>query len=80
MAFESILTAIKSCKVDVGAAGMTVTEDRKQNVDFSDSYTTSKQVIIINKGTSAVSDSENKNTKSLSFTDKLRQNFIDDSR
>ena len=80
MAFDSILPAIQSGKADVGAAGMTVTEDRKQNVDFSDSYTTSKQVIIINKGTSAVSDSENKNTKSLSFTDKLRQNFIDDSR
>ena len=80
MAFDSILPAIQSGKADVGAAGMTVTEDRKQNVDFSDSYTTSKQVIIINKGTSAVSDGENKNTKSLSFTDKLRQNFIDDSR
>ena len=80
MARLSILPAIQSGKADVGAAGMTVTEDRKQNVDFSDSYTTSKQVIIINKGTSAVSDGENKNTKSLSFTDKLRQNFIDDSR
>ena len=80
MAFDSILPAIQSGKADVGAAGMTVTEDRKKNADFSDSYTTSKQVIIINKGTSAVSDGENKNTKSLSFTDKLRQNFIDDNR
>ena len=80
MAFDSILPAIQSGKADVGAAGMTVTEDRKKNVDFSDSYTTSKQVIIINKGTSSVSDGENQKTKSLSFTDKLRQNFIDDNR
>ena len=80
MAFDSILPAIQSGKADVGAAGMTVTEDRKQNVDFSDSYTTSKQVIIINKGTSAISNSGNSNTKSLSFTDKLRQNFVDDNR
>ena len=80
MAFDSILPAIQSGKADVGAAGMTVTEDRKKNVDFSDSYTTSKQVIIINKGTSSVSDGGNQKTKSLSFTDKLRQNFIDDNR
>ncbi len=79
MAFDSILPAIQSGKADVGAAGMTVTEDRKQNVDFSDSYTTSKQVIIINKGTSSASDSQ-KNTKNLSFTDKLRQNFVEDNR
>ena len=79
MAFDSILPAIQSGKADVGAAGMTVTEDRKQNVDFSDSYTTSKQVIIINKGTSSAADSQ-KNTKNLSFTDKLRQNFVEDNR
>ena len=79
MAFDSILPAIQSGKADVGAAGMTVTEDRKQNVDFSDSYTTSKQVIIINKGTDS-SSNVNTNTKNLSFTDKLRQNFIDDNR
>ena len=80
MAFDSILPAIQSGKADVGAAGMTVTEARKKNVDFSDSYTTSKQVIIINKGTSAVSDGGNEKTKTLSFTEKLRQNFIDDNR
>ena len=79
MAFDSILPAIQSGKADVGAAGMTVTEDRKQNVDFSDSYTTSKQVIIINKGTDT-SANVSTNTKNLSFIDKLRQNFIDDNR
>ena len=47
MAFDSILPAIQSGKATIGAAGMTVTEDRKKNVDFSDSYTTSKQVIIV---------------------------------
>ena len=80
MAFDSILPAIQSGKASVGAAGMTVTEDRKKNADFSDSYTTTKQVIIINKGTSAISDGNKENRKTLSFTDKLRQNFIDDNR
>ena len=33
----------------MGVAGMTVTEDRLQSVDFSDSYTTATQVIIVRK-------------------------------
>lgn len=47
MAFDSIIPAIASGKADVGAAGFTVTEERKKNVNFSDTYTTSKQVIIV---------------------------------
>lgn len=47
MAFDSIITAVTSGKADIGVAGMTVTEDRLKNVDFTDSYATSKQVIIV---------------------------------
>ena len=47
MEFDSIINAVDSGKADVGLAGMTVTEERKQSVDFSISYTTSKQVIIV---------------------------------
>lgn len=49
MEFDSIITAVQSGKADVGIAGMTITEDRLQNIDFSDSYITSKQVIIVRK-------------------------------
>lgn len=49
MEFDSIITAVNAGKADVGAAGMTVTEDRLKNIDFSESYTTSKQVIIVRK-------------------------------
>lgn len=80
MAFDSILPAIQSGKADVGAAGMTVTEARKKNVDFSNPYTMSKQVIIINKGTSAISDGDKPTVKTLSFNDKLYQNFVEDNR
>lgn len=38
MAFDSIIPAILSGKADIGAAGMTVTEDRKASVDFTDTY------------------------------------------
>ena len=47
MEFDSIINAVISGKADVGVAGMTVTEDRLQNVDFSDPYTTATQVIIV---------------------------------
>ena len=49
MAFDSIISAVQSGKADVGVAGMTVTPDREKNVLFSDSYTSSKQVIIVRK-------------------------------
>ena len=72
MKFDSIIASVNAGKADIGAAGMTVTEDRKKNVDFTDSYTTSKQVII-------VYDKNSVNT-GLSFGEKLKQNFIDEDR
>lgn len=47
MAFDSIIPAVQSGKIDFGAAGMTVTEDRLVNVDFTDSYYTGRQMIIV---------------------------------
>ena len=49
MEFDSIIAAVQSGKADFGAAGMTVTEDRLKNIDFTDTYTTAKQVIITRK-------------------------------
>ena len=40
MEFDAIVNAVKSGKADFGAAGMTVTEDRKKSIDFTDPYTT----------------------------------------
>ena len=47
MAFDSIITAVQSGKADIGLAGMTVTEDRLESINFSDTYATGKQVIIV---------------------------------
>ncbi len=49
MEFDSIINAVQSGKADIGVAGMTVTEDRLKSIDFTDSYTTSTQVIIVRK-------------------------------
>ena len=47
MKFDSIIAAISTGKCDFGMAGLTVNEDRKQNVDFSDAYMTAKQAVIV---------------------------------
>lgn len=54
IAFDSIIPAVQSGKADVGVAGMTVTEDRLQSIDFTDTYTTATQVIIVNTEGSTV--------------------------
>lgn len=47
MEFDAIIVAVQSGKADIGVAGMTVTEDRLKNIDFTDAYTTTRQVIIV---------------------------------
>lgn len=47
MAFDSIIPAVQGGKADMGVAGMTVDEDRKTQVDFTDTYYTGRQVIIV---------------------------------
>lgn len=55
MAFDSIITAVQTGKADIGLAGMTVTEERLENINFSDSYATGKQVIIVAEGSDIAS-------------------------
>ena len=47
MQFDSIITAVEAGDVDVGIAGMTVTDERKEQVDFSISYANGVQSIIV---------------------------------
>lgn len=55
IAFDSIIAEVSSGKADMGLAGMTVTDERKQNVDFSDTYAHSSQVIIVPEGSEIAS-------------------------
>ena len=47
IAFDAVILEVTSGKADIGLAGISATEERKQSVDFSDTYTTSKQLIIV---------------------------------
>lgn len=52
MAFDSIITAVQTGKVDLVVSGLTVTEDRKRQVDFTRSYSGARQVIIVPEASS----------------------------
>ncbi len=72
MEFDTIINAVYSGKADVGVAGMTVTEDRLKTINFSDSYTTARQVIIV-PNPDAELDKQ-------TFGEKIHNNFIKDDR
>jgi arginine/lysine/histidine transporter system substrate-binding protein len=52
MNFDSLIAAVQTGKIDFIAAGMTANDERRQNVDFSDTYYDASQVIIVKKGSS----------------------------
>lgn len=53
MAFDGLLVALQSDKVDMIFSGMTPTDERKQNVDFSDIYYTATHRFILRSGEEA---------------------------
>ena len=50
MEFDSLITAVQTGSIDVSLAGMTVNDERLESVNFSDSYATGKQVVIVKEG------------------------------
>ncbi|MBE7015805.1 MAG: amino acid ABC transporter substrate-binding protein [Ruminococcaceae bacterium] len=48
--FGSIVAGVQTGKYDMGMAGMTVTDERKQSVDFTTSYATGIQSIVVKEG------------------------------
>ena len=85
MEFDSLIPALQSDTIDVALAGMTVTPDRQENVDFSDSYAKGVQVIIVKDGSDIASpdDLEGKSigvqtgtTGDIYFTDDYGQEHV----
>lgn len=50
MDFNGLIPALETSQVDFVLAGMTPTEERKENVDFSDVYYTASHMIVSKKG------------------------------
>ena len=85
MAFDSLIPALQSDTIDIVLAGMTVDPERAEQVNFTDSYATGVQVIIVPEGSDIASpdDLEGKNigvqtgtTGDLQCTDAYGQEFV----
>ena len=55
MEFDAIIESVKGGKADMGLAGMTVTAERQEVVNFTASYATGVQVVIVAEGSSVTS-------------------------
>lgn len=55
MDFISVVTAVQTGKSDIAMAGLTVNDERKEQVDFTDSYATGVQVVIVKEGSDIAS-------------------------
>ena len=63
VAFDSIINEVKSGKADFGAAGISYSEERAKQVDFSLDYFLSKQVVIVKENSKIVNSSDIYNKK-----------------
>lgn len=72
MAFESLIAGLQSDTGDIVLAGMTVDPERAQSVDFTDSYATGVQVVIVPEGAEVKvneeKDDEGNTVKSVDLT------------
>lgn len=70
MAFDAVLLSVQQQKADIGMAGLTVTEERAKQVDFSDAYYNAAQKIICKADDKTFDDCKTKED-----VDKILQGF-----
>ena len=58
MDFDSVIPGVQTGKFDVGMSGITVTEDRQKNCDFTDPYFLAAQAIVVTPGSSIASKAD----------------------
>lgn len=64
IAFDSIINEIRTGKADIGAAGISYSDERAEKVDFSINYSVSRQVVIV-KNDSSINDINNISNKKI---------------
>jgi len=75
MDFDGALASVSSGKVDMAIAGISVTDERKESMDFSTEYVDSTEVIVVNKANPAVAGKDDLNDKIIA----VQQGNIADS-
>lgn len=86
MQFDGLVAAVKAGKVDFAAAGMTVKPERKESVDFSDTYFVAEQVMVVAPDNETIKSAEDlKNVDKvgvvLGYTgDSIVSELVEDSK
>ncbi len=65
MQFEGLIASVQSGKIDMAIAGMTATDERKESVDFSDTYFVAEQVMVVPEGSDITKAEDLKNGKTV---------------
>ena len=76
MGFDAALTAVQTGQSDIAMAGITVTDDRLEVMDFSDSYATGVQVVIIKEDSPAVQSLDDLASAAMIGTQKATTGYI----
>jgi len=76
MEFKSLIAAMETGKVDIIASGMTITDERKGQVDFTDSYYTAVQKIVLRAGDESIKGVENLEGKKIGVQEGTTGDFI----
>ena len=79
VAFDSIISEVKTGKSDVGAAGISYTEERAREVDFTINYSESKQVVVVNNNSSILAPVDLENAKVAVQLGSVADTFISEN-
>ena len=76
VAFDSIIGAVKSGKADAGAAGITITPERAEEVDFSIAYSSTEQYVIVKADNTAITNLETMKGKQIGVQQGTTSDFL----
>jgi len=76
MEFKSLIAAIETGKINIIASGMTVTDERKKQLDFTDPYYTAVQKIVLRNGDDSIKGVEDLAGKKIGVQEGTTGDFI----
>ena len=79
VAFDSIINEVKTGKADFGSAGISYSDERAEEVDFSVNYSISKQVVIVKENSSITSTKDIGNKKIAVQLGSIADTYVTDN-
>ena len=76
MGFDAALTAVQQGQSDIAMAGITVTDERLEVMDFSDSYATGVQVVIVREDSPAIQSIDDLDSAAMIGTQKATTGYL----